>query len=267
MNKLLAANFSRLFKSKLFWLEALLMAAYGAYLYSKNSRYVVTGEPLDEAFFSFVIVIGIFLAVFCSLFLGTEYSDGTIRNKLVVGHTRSAVYFSNVIVCTAAGFLMCCAYLAAASATGIPSYGFFQADIGMVLCNLLGCFVLVIAYSSIMTLLSMLNQNKAVVAVVSIIGVLAFIGIAMNLNRALQAPEFSVLLTETGSKMVRDPGYIEGTTRSIYQFFLDFLPTGQAMQLSNMSTLGLWRLPLYSLVLIILTNTAGVLAFRKKNLK
>lgn len=49
---------------------------------------------IDSAFFSVAIYIGIILSVFCSLFIRTEYSDGTIRNKLIVGQKRSAVYFA-----------------------------------------------------------------------------------------------------------------------------------------------------------------------------
>ncbi|MGY3662454.1 MAG: hypothetical protein ACXAHE_00930 [Roseburia sp. 1XD42-69] len=44
------------------------------------------------------------------MFLGTDYSDGTIRNKLTVGHTRTNIYLANLIVTFAAGLLIMCVW-------------------------------------------------------------------------------------------------------------------------------------------------------------
>ena len=46
---------------------------------------------LDHFYFAGMPFIGIFIAAFIGLLLGTEYSDGTMRNKLIVGHTRTNV--------------------------------------------------------------------------------------------------------------------------------------------------------------------------------
>ena len=48
----------------------------------KQSGYI---NNLDNGFFARALFIGIILAVFCSLFIGTEHNDGTIRNKIIVG--------------------------------------------------------------------------------------------------------------------------------------------------------------------------------------
>ena len=50
-------------------------------------------------------------AVFIGVFVGTEYSDGTLRNKLIIGHSRSSIYISNLIVCTTAGIIMHLTYI------------------------------------------------------------------------------------------------------------------------------------------------------------
>ena len=94
MNRLLAANFSRLLKSKAFWVCCIYAFVYGIFMQVMN--YLTTtasGEvPLiDNLFFSFSIITGILLSAFVSLFLGSEYNDGTIRNKLVNGHTRASI--------------------------------------------------------------------------------------------------------------------------------------------------------------------------------
>ena len=59
----------------------------------------------------FVLMSGVVLSAFCSLFVGAEYSDGTIRNKIAVGHSRAAVYLANLVTCSAAGVLICLGYI------------------------------------------------------------------------------------------------------------------------------------------------------------
>ena len=100
MTKLLSANFFRLKKNKCFWVCMIFMLAAGVFF--PVMRYVDmqksgTVNTLDNGFFACALFIGVLASVFCSLFIGTEYSDGTIRNKVVVGQKRSAIYLSNLI--------------------------------------------------------------------------------------------------------------------------------------------------------------------------
>ena len=123
MSRLLNAGFSRLKKSKCFRGFMIFMFLFGGYIKIAefyNQEKYNTSIPLDSGLFVYVTVIGILLAAFISLFIGTEYNDGTIRNKLVIGHTRSAIYLSNLIVCLAAGLLMCLSFLCASLLIGIP---------------------------------------------------------------------------------------------------------------------------------------------------
>ena len=50
--------------------------------------------------------MGLVAAILTSMFIGSEYSDGTIRNKLVVGHSRMRIYLANLIVCSVACVLI-----------------------------------------------------------------------------------------------------------------------------------------------------------------
>lgn len=83
MRKLLSANFARLWKDKIFWIcmGSMLICAVVFMLF--NCRLAASNAKgnycFDDFYFQFAIPIGVFCAVFSSLFLGTEYSDGTIR--------------------------------------------------------------------------------------------------------------------------------------------------------------------------------------------
>lgn len=282
MINLLSANFSRLKKNKIFWIGIGAMFVIGLLMtvnrYQDSLRYNNIEVSVDNIIFGYTLLIGAFCAVFCSLFIGTEYSDGTIRNKLVIGHNRSSIYLSNLIISTAAGLLTSLAFIITVSAVGIPLLGWFQADIKTVLLFFISSIMLIIAFASIFTLISMSNQNKAIAAVICIFGFFLLFFLATYINERLSAPEFynSYIFTDTNGSMMSEsmpnysmpnPDYLRGTTRDIYTFFYDFLPTGQAMQLSNMSATHLWQMPLYSLLITIATTLGGILYFRKKDLK
>ena len=49
---------------------------------------------LETAFFQFAMLMGVVTAVVVSMNVGTEYGDGTIRNKLVLGLSRTQIYLS-----------------------------------------------------------------------------------------------------------------------------------------------------------------------------
>lgn len=78
MNKLLAANFFRMFKNKLFWAGIFFMTVVGIGFPLVNYKTMIKNDysiPLDSTFFMGAAFIGVLLSVFCSLFIGTEYND------------------------------------------------------------------------------------------------------------------------------------------------------------------------------------------------
>lgn len=272
MNKLLTANFARLKKDKVFWIGMAFMFAAGVFSVIMKLINDPTATA-DQLMLIFPVLIGIVSAAFCSLYIGTEYSDGTIRNKLIVGHTRSAVYLSNFITCSAAGIVMCLSYVAAVAAFGLSLLGFSEMSMGALVVLILVAFMMVIATTALFTLLCMLNQNKATAAVICILIIVALLVLATMINAKLEAPQYYdnyVFTDSLGSAMsgqIENPQYLTGTKREIYQFFLDFLPTGQAVEISMQSTPHLWLMPLYSLFITLVSTGCGLVCFRTKDLK
>lgn len=105
MGKLLHANLVRLFKSKLFSLGMIFMLLMVGYTLNE-CRYLIETDKLQIAIFHHINWFGQLAAVFCGLFIGMDYQNGTIRNKLVKGHRRSSLYLVNQISCTLAVVLM-----------------------------------------------------------------------------------------------------------------------------------------------------------------
>ena len=92
MRKLITANFHRFSKDRFSWcvLGIVVILSLGNVFNSVGSFETMAASgyavSLDEYYFNQAPLIGAFLALLISMFLGTEFSEGTIRNKLCIGH-------------------------------------------------------------------------------------------------------------------------------------------------------------------------------------
>ncbi|CAM4022950.1 ABC transporter permease subunit [Mesobacillus zeae] len=276
MNKLLSAHFSRLWKSKTLLLYVAGMMLFAGVMlfniYRGTGLYETSLQFNDLPIFVFNIFIGGVLAAFVSLFLGTEYSDGTMCNKLIVGHRRSDLYLSNLFSSFVVGLILAIVYVVVVIVGGIPVLASFEADWKMILLLLISSVLLILVYASIYTMVSMLFQNKAAVAVTTLIAFFVLLMVATQLQSRLSAEEFytSDTLTDAGEyvqESVANPNYLRGTERAVYQFFYDFLPTSQANQIAMSNMANLVQMWIYSLAITVMTTVIGLLGFRKKDIK
>lgn len=277
MNRLLSAGFVRLKKEKFLWIAVIFMALFGLSLAvsAYNSYHKYGLEPsLGRMLFAYGQFIGILASVFSGLFLGTEYSDGTMRNKLIAGHRRISVYLASLILNVAASVLMVLSFQLALFAAGALLLGLesFSVDAGFLLFHLAGGFLLTVAYCAIFTFISMLVQKRAVASVTAILAsfILLFAG-AYVMSR-LSEPEYysNYNITMDSGDVVEterepNPHYLRGTERKVYEFLLDFLPGAQSLRLSE-GGLDHWQPLAYSLLLAVFFTGGGVLLFKRKNL-
>ena len=279
MSKLLSSNFSRLWKNKIFWLCMGGMLVYAVvYMLSAGQKTFssLTGEvyTLEHYYFQFLLYVGFFFAVVSSMFLGTDYSDGTMRNKLIVGHTRTNVYLANLIVTFVAGLLIMCVWFIGAL-VGVPTLGFFT----FTPVNLVGyfvfCILLVAAYSAINTFIAMLSSNKTTTVLISLALAFGLLLCASTIYNALEAPEtinsmagisISGVAAPVG-EAVPNPSYIGGTMRAIFQILLNVLPTGQSVNVAFLKVEQPYIMILSSVAVTVGITALGIVLFRKKDLK
>lgn len=57
---------------------------------------------MDYTIFIYVILAPIVNAVLTALFIGNDYSSGTMRSKRIAGHRRGIIYLANLLVCICA---------------------------------------------------------------------------------------------------------------------------------------------------------------------
>lgn len=126
MRKLLYANFFRLWKSKIFWILEVLSVIIGSIF---SILAIINTQSMGENwylrngnyyFFCVLVYIGAIISIFSSFYIGTDYSDGTIRNKLSTGHSRMDVYIVNLIVTVVCGILFAVTHMLAFICVGFP---------------------------------------------------------------------------------------------------------------------------------------------------
>lgn len=281
MIKLIRSNFSRLWKSKIFWLGMIFMFGMGSY--AVFSRYTeVNKKPeysydMGDLLFAGDMWLIVIAAVFIGLFIGTDYHNGTIRNKLIVGHTRTEVYFSNFIVCISALLMMHFAYFVPVIGIGFPLVG-NSASTGSLIKLTLISIATLISLCSIFLLISMLIHSKSNASVTAIIISVLFLMSAMMIQNKLDGPEYYedydyVYTDEEGNvhekhiDREKNYDYVDGTKRKVYEFLYDFLPGCQMYQITQQNPENPERLPIYSFSIIVVTTACGMFFFRRKNLK
>ena len=280
MRKLLSANFARLWKSKVFWALEAIVFLWGTVMYClvwlnvRNMGISWLEKNAGYYFFFILLYVGMPIAVFASLFIGTEYSDGSIRNKLTVGHRRRDVYLSNLIVSAVAALLFLLTHFLAAVIVGLPAVGTgVLKAVDALLLRALCALVVLFAYTSLFSLAAMLDSNKARCAVVSLFLVLALTLVGLGVYAALSEPELTsrMVMQEDGSflrqKNLPNPRYISGRVRTLLEAVEAFLPGAQALRITadsgKFSLAGMAG----TFALGALLTVLGIGIFQKKDIK
>lgn len=294
MSKLLRANFCRLSKDVLFYIVVLvntvltILFANDLYRHGNVESFYLTIQP-------------IIYSVFVAFYVGKEYGNGTIRNKLVCGHTRSSLYLSYLITCIAAtlisiipGIIILC----------IWNIKFFSAiKLSVAILILLGYLLLHCACCALFVAVGFIIPSKAVCVVVVILVAFMMIFLseysteALSESKTLSEVVFNADGTQTIIKGEKEnPDYVDGLARTVLYRAQEFIPSAQVAEYGNL--LSIWRVAwegtqtidttdcdmvfkdsntvmqdiqyrffLNQMALIIISTLGGCLLFRRKNLK
>lgn len=295
MSRLLRANFVSMWKSKVFWICTVFVAVLDIYfIYRYGEKLKI--RMMAHNFFYCNIIIMIVGAVFMGIFIGTEYSDGTIRNKLAVGHSRSELYFANFITCMTASLMMYFVWIVVQLLSG--AYLLIgEKNLGLPIERipilLLSSLIAMAAQTSISLFISMMLHKRLIGAVTVIITAIAFVLIAESINERLNEPEYyaeTIILADDNGEVyeeqisgTKNPRYLTGTKRKIYESAYCILPFCQLYQISdvdyyyynlNFTQSGRENpldhaeiFPLYAICVFTAVSGVGILLFRKKDIK
>lgn len=274
MSRLLHAGAYRLKKSKVHWISLAVIVGYGAFIYILqyyNMQKYHFEMELESSFFQPLMLMGIVTAVFVSLSVGTEYSDGTIRNKLVIGMSRTEIYLSNFVlqIVSAVGIVLC-TYLVGC-VLGIPLLGTPNISVGMMTQICVVGILLCIAYVSIFNMITMNVASKANAAVICILLAIGMMLVSSYLLNCLNQPKYiDQAVMKNGQvviETVKNQYYLTGMKRQIYQNVSEIFPSGQGMYVAGMQIINPVRMMIYSVIVTVVTTACGMGLFQKKDIK
>ncbi len=254
---------------------------------------------LESAAFQFAIILFLILPALGSLFINTDYYDGTIRNKITVGRSRAAVYMANLITIFGVGLFYTAINMITCLVVGIPLLGNFTQPQEAVIQMLL-LVLIFFSVSALFTILATLISNRSVL-LICVFMTFGLILASQFVNSRLEEPEMideyggvSLITMEDGTtKMeyldkngnpinpediprIHNQYYVEEPMRTLLRTINNIQPGGQLIEVleeghrepgGTVTQTPYWQLALYALGLSLATTGTGIVFFRRKDLK
>ncbi len=253
MLKLLSANLGRLKTNSLFYIITFLVIAISVFFSSKG--YLLMFGDYMEVESAIMIAAALpagFNTLFIGFFLGREYSDKTIRNKLTVGYTRNEVYAASLITTS----LITAFWVALWFISGI--FGAYLTGAAFSMTSLAAKAVVVLfynlAFSSALTAVSMAVHSRALAIVLH-----------------TQIPPYLITFVLVNGMPLQYEAEASPVMAEIRKFIVNLTPMGQWFYCSvDESYNVLYSKPfliLLSAAVIIMFTAVGLKVFEKKELK
>jgi ABC-type transport system involved in multi-copper enzyme maturation permease subunit len=273
MKQLLSANFFRLRKGRTFYIFISLSAlfAFGLialtrlmmWMDATSNDFLSSQMPegdLSEALenltvFKFLLYgfdlsngLGLAAVIAIALFAGREYSTGIIRNKIIAGHSRAAVYLSSCSASTAFAFAIMAIYALIMLVVGLPVIGLGSTlSPALILRQYIAGLCITAVSVSIANCCALLSRNN-------IAALLVNLGVVYGLVIILSLLDFLAMVRSDIKPLV------EAIKSMVY--------VGQFMLIGDEFTLAYFLKTLFSsLVSLCVINAAGCVVFNKLDIK
>lgn len=249
MLKLLKGSFIRLFGASEFQIMPFLLIIMNLMMIfmlraNLGETDTLPGLPMFNAFFH-VIVISICTAAFVALFIGAEYSNATVFNKIIFGHSRTTVYLTYLLTCLFATALFHLFATAVTTLIGWIALGKPLFTLG----TFISCYLLslppLFAVVSLHLAITVILQNRA-----------ASVGVSASLSTVMLF--FSMFLCND-----------ENCTKEQLDFLPDFYLFKLTMsdELISEGIIEKMNFPVYPCLLFVFFTFVGLIIFNSINIK
>ncbi len=279
MGEVMSAGLFRLKRDKVFWACMVLMAALAAVMMANSCRVcrglAAEGYSVDVGayYFQLAPAVELCMGVFTGLYLGTDHSEGALRNRLIVGHSRREVYLAGLGMAFAGALCFTAAWLlGGGGAALLLGWDLWRMGAGQVALYILVAAASALALAGVLAVVGMMTEKKSTAAVASILMVLALLAVATWINAQLSEPEMNsgFIITVAGMELAEptpNPRYVSGALRRLYELLLEILPSGQTVLLAEGAVARPGLQLGASLIIAVFSGAAGMALFEKKDLK
>lgn len=258
MHKLLRADLYRLYHNKKIWIALLAMLSVAGMMVTMQYTAMDYKVPLSRVIFLPMTFFGLILAALIGFFVGEDFSEGTVRNKIIAGNCRMCIYMSQIICVWSAALIL---YAITIGLTFCVGLSLFTHDVGtqeIAVCFGLGCLT-VIAMGSLFYLLSICIGNRSVAVTVCMGLAFLMLFLCLHTNQILTQQEFK--------DGVINIYYVSGIKRLCYELLHDINPMGQIAQLSEMKCISVMRWIAVDVVWVLISLGAGMFIFEGKDIR
>lgn len=297
MYRLLNANFYKLKKDTIFWLF-LFMSVGIAFVTIFRYKFMSSlNTSLDRVICEYIWIIGLFISIFVSIFIGKEHSYGVIRNKIVAGCSRNNIYLSNLFISIIASIICQIIYILIVYFVGGLFFGKLQMNSSQLILIILNTILIIIAYCTIFNFITMLSSEITISTIICTLLFIAMFVICSGFSTTVNAEKYitSTTITENGESIIEkfpNPNYPSELKMKIAKIIYYTLPVGSSQEIQNASSVfdylnsnldsnslstfkenqnksfnNLQASPNYLITLIIFLNLIGIFVFNKKELK
>lgn len=277
MTRLIKSDYKKFFKDKLFIVVCILAVVFAAttpILYAVMFRAMGNLDPVTEEMltgyvnakgqffssFSFGNNLGLIAPLLIGIILYKDFSFGTIRNKIISGHSRLSILASNYIVCATSLFGIVLLSALLTLAISLPFFGyqetpFVMADFWYLIQSILFELCIYLFVSAFICWLCVFMKNIGMVIVLYIAVVFGFTMIAGVLMAII-------------SIISLDPG-MESTVK-VLEFFQKINVFNSSAGIGLGTTYNFndtFYYAIWPLLLTFVTMCHGALKFRRKDLK
>lgn len=278
MNNIIRCELHRMKSDKIFKAIIAVTLLLSVFVSLNNApdyaEYAKAGDDvsLDMFYFNIAPLMGAFSAAFACLFIGTEHAEGTLRNKVISGYSRTQIFLSYFVVIFIGTLIINAVWLLGGTPGLLYFDGFEMGASGYaayVFALILGGAVYVALY----TTMSVLIPNKAVNSVICLVLWFLLFAAGSKLIGLLRKPEFigGGYAYINGEFVYQDfklnPHYIGGMKRKILTVICNMIPSCQAILISEAELEQPLFSTLCSLVLTTIILGIGCFGFKKKDLK
>ena len=197
-------------------------------------------NPSCDGIFEWTMVLSLLISALGGLYISKDYTQNTIRNKIIVGHTRFSIYLSKQIAVTLMYLACTLLFIISAFISNLMFIGINNLNKDALLIGVIVTIFVVITLSNITTFIAMSMKTESG-------GLLPLLVMFMMVVLSAWIPEF-----------------VKGKAIDVIN---DIVPTSQ-MILLNLETVDSHSIRhiLYSLLLSAIFFTCGAIIFNKSDL-